>query len=271
MGFHLFAGLTLSNSHSRAYSAKAICSPYAIEGASARCTQIPAGLNRRQQKIKIGRTFIRKTRKALLEIIKLGKDRQERIKKGAEQLIEYAKIVLDRVPTAIRKAKPHKDPKIQEQIEAIQVQLQIDSELLERVIEQTLARYAGQHVKNKVYSLHEPQVTCIAKGKRGKPNEYGSKVSIAIDKNGFVVTHQEYDQNVGDNTTLDAAVSGGEAATGEVPKNVAADRGTICPNIQTKSTKLNALRFRELVPSSMLIQTRSTSSNYSENGHLLSL
>lgn len=186
------------------------------------------------RKVKIGRTFVRKARKALLEIIKLGKDRQERIKKGAEQLIEYARSVLDRVPKATRKAKPHKNPKIQEQIEAIQVQLQIDAELLRRVIEQTVARYAGQHVKNKVYSLHEPQVTCIAKGKRGKPNEYGSKVSIAIDKNGFVVTHQEYDHNVGDNTTLDAAVSGWEAATGEVPKNVAADRAYHMPEYSDK-------------------------------------
>lgn len=186
------------------------------------------------RKIKIGRTFARKARKALLQIIKLGKGRPERIQKGAEELAEFAKSVLEGVPNAVRKAKPHKDPKIQKQIEAIQEQIRIDAELLERVIAQTIARYAGQHVKNKVYSLHEPQVTCIAKGKRGKPNEYGSKVSIAIDKNGFVVTHQEYDYNVGDNTTLDAAVSAWEAATGQVPKNLAADRSYHMPEFSDK-------------------------------------
>lgn len=76
-----------------------------------------------------------------------------------------------------------------------------------------------------MYSYHEPQVTCIAKGKRGKPNEYGSKVSLAVDKNGFVVANKVYDSNVGDTTTLEDAVSDWEKATGQMPKEVAADRG----------------------------------------------
>jgi IS5 family transposase len=130
------------------------------------------------RKIKIGRTFARKARQALLLIIKLGKGRQERIKKGATQLVKFAKKVLERVPSALRKAKKHKDEKAQGKIEKVQKQIQLDAELLERVIAQTEARYAGTHLKNKVYSLHEPQVTCIAKGKRGKPNEYGSKVRV---------------------------------------------------------------------------------------------
>jgi IS5 family transposase len=182
-------------------------------------------LKRLGRKIKIGRTFVRKARQALLQIIKLGKDRPERIRKGAGQLAKFAKKVLARVPGALRKAKRHKDPNTQKRIEAVQEQIRRDAELLARVIVQTEARYAGTHVKNKVYSLHEPQVTCISKGKRGKPNEYGSKVSIAVDKNGFVVTHQEYDYNVGDNTTLEEAVIGWETATGQVPENLAADRG----------------------------------------------
>jgi IS5 family transposase len=189
--------------------------------------RLVAGFRKLQKfgrKIKIGRTYERKARKALIEINKLGKDRQERIKKGAEQLVKYAKSVLARVSKALRKAKPHKDRRVQRQIEAAQEQLRHDAELLERVIAQTEARYAGTHLKNKVYSLHEPQVTCIAKGKRGKPNEYGSKVSIAVDKNGFVVTHEEYDYNVGDNTTLEDSVAGWERATGQVPRDLAADR-----------------------------------------------
>jgi len=186
------------------------------------------------RKIKVGRTFARKARQALLLIIKLGKDRQERIKKGAAQLAKFAKKVLERVPTALRKAKKHKDEKVQEQIEKAQEQIRLDAELLARVIAQTEARYAGTHLKNKVYSLHEPQVTCIAKGKRGKPNEYGSKVSISVDKNGFVVTHTEYDNNVGDNTTLEEAVSDWETATGRLPESLAADRSYHLPEYPEK-------------------------------------
>lgn len=200
------------------------------------------------RKIKIGRTFARKARKTLLLIIKLGKDRQERIKKGAAQLAKFAKDVLDRVPRALRKAKKHKDEGRQKQIAAVQEQIRRDAELLARVIAQTEARYAGVHVKNKVYSLHEPQVTCIAKGKRGKPNEYGSKVSVAVDKNGFVVTHQEYDQNVGDNTTLEEAVSGWEAATGQVPEELAADRGYHTSEYPEKVREVNRIAIPRTGP-----------------------
>ncbi len=220
------------------------------------------------RRIKIGRTFARKARQTLLLIIKLGKDRQERIKSGAAQLVKFAKDVLTRVPKALKEAKKHKDEKTQKKIEAVQEQIRCDAELLARVIAQTEARYAGIHVKNKVYSLHEPQVTCIAKGKRGKPNEYGSKISIAVDKNGFVVTHQEYDYNVGDNTTLDEAVSGWETATGQVPKGLAADRSYHQPpnysekvqqikRIAIPRTRLNkTCRFKQKILSSTSTETR---------------
>jgi IS5 family transposase len=38
--------------------------------------------------------------------------------------------------------------------------------------------------KNKVYSVHEPKVACIAKGKAGKKYEFGNKVSVAATSRG---------------------------------------------------------------------------------------
>ena len=186
------------------------------------------------RRIEIGRTFARTAKKTLVQIAKLGKDRQERIKEGAAKLAEFARSVLAKVPAALRKAKKHKDEKTQKHIEAVQEQIGRDAELLDRVIDQSEARYAGVHVKNKVYSLHEPQVICIAKGKRGKPNEYGSKVSISVDRNGFVVDHNEYDYNAADSTTLEQSVLRWEAATGQVPEELAADRGYHMPEYPEK-------------------------------------
>ena len=34
--------------------------------------------------------------------------------------------------------------------------------------------------KNKLYSLHAPEVVCIAKGKAHRPYEFGSKVALAV-------------------------------------------------------------------------------------------
>lgn len=41
-----------------------------------------------------------------------------------------------------------------------------------------------KHDKNKVYSVHEAQVQCIAKGKAGKKYEYGTKASVAVTSRG---------------------------------------------------------------------------------------
>ncbi|MCP5064824.1 MAG: hypothetical protein GY936_20585 [Ignavibacteriae bacterium] len=37
--------------------------------------------------------------------------------------------------------------------------------------------------KNKIYSLYEPKVYCMSKGKAHKRFEFGSKVSIILTKN----------------------------------------------------------------------------------------
>jgi IS5 family transposase len=47
--------------------------------------------------------------------------------------------------------------------------------------------YQDRHDTNKLYSIHEPQVACIAKGKAHKPYEFGSKVGIATTQGSNVV------------------------------------------------------------------------------------
>jgi IS5 family transposase len=57
--------------------------------------------------------------------------------------------------------------------------------------------------KNKVYSLHEPNVLCISKGKAHKQYEFGRKASIAITKTtGVIVGAMSFNENVYDGHTL---------------------------------------------------------------------
>ncbi len=57
--------------------------------------------------------------------------------------------------------------------------------------------------KNKVYSVHEPEVECIAKGKTGKKYEFGNKVSVAVtSRGGWMVGAQSYTGNPYDGHTL---------------------------------------------------------------------
>ena len=80
--------------------------------------------------------------------------------------------------------------------------------------------------KGKVYSLHAPEVECIAKGKAHKPYEFGVKVSLAVThKEGFVVGIQACPDNPYDGHTLDGQLDQVERLTGRVPTHTFVDRG----------------------------------------------
>ena len=56
---------------------------------------------------------------------------------------------------------------------------------------------------NKVYSLHEPQVYCIGKGKDHKAYEYGAKASVvSTAKRGIILAAVNHQRNVHDSHTL---------------------------------------------------------------------
>lgn len=58
--------------------------------------------------------------------------------------------------------------------------------------------------KNKVYSVHEPEVCCIAKGKAGKKYEFGNKASVATtSKGGWLLGALSQPGNPYDGHTLD--------------------------------------------------------------------
>jgi IS5 family transposase len=62
-----------------------------------------------------------------------------------------------------------------------------------------------RHDKNQVYSVHEPEVECIAKGKTGKKSKFGNKVSVAvISLGGWMVGAKSYTGNPYDSHTLAA-------------------------------------------------------------------
>lgn len=80
--------------------------------------------------------------------------------------------------------------------------------------------------KGKIYSLHAPEVECIAKGKAHKPYEFGVKVSVAVThKEGFVVGIQAFPDNPYDGHTLDDQLGQVERLTGRLPDIAFVDRG----------------------------------------------
>lgn len=99
-------------------------------------------------------------------------------------------------------------------------QYENDLQLFARVLAQQ------QNDSNKIYSLHEPTVSCIAKGKAHKPYEFGSKASIATTQNGnIIVAAVSFQGNPHDSKTLDKTLEQHQRITGVKAKSVNVDRG----------------------------------------------
>jgi transposase, IS5 family len=93
-------------------------------------------------------------------------------------------------------------------------------ELFERVLAQK------RDDKQKIYSLHEPHVQCISKGKEHKKYEFGSKVSITTTKtSGVIIGALNIPKNDYDGHTLLPALEQQQRLTAEVLKNNFVDRG----------------------------------------------
>lgn len=80
--------------------------------------------------------------------------------------------------------------------------------------------------RDKIYSLHEPEVKCYTKGKEHKKFEFGSKASILVtQKTGVIVGALSFNENIHDSKTLPAAIEQYERLNDKKPKAIFADRG----------------------------------------------
>jgi IS5 family transposase len=80
--------------------------------------------------------------------------------------------------------------------------------------------------KNKVYSVHEPDVQCISKGKAGKRYEFGNKVSVAVtSRGGWFVGAKSFAGNPYDGHTLAAQMKQVENVVGVKAEEAYVDMG----------------------------------------------
>ncbi|BCO09285.1 IS5 family transposase [Desulfolithobacter dissulfuricans] len=80
--------------------------------------------------------------------------------------------------------------------------------------------------KDKLYSLHAPEVECIAKGKAHRKYEFGVKVSVAVtNRDNFVVGMLAEHGNPYDGHTLAKALEQVQELTGKVVRRCYVDRG----------------------------------------------
>ncbi|MCR5940300.1 IS5 family transposase [Ochrobactrum sp. XJ1] len=80
--------------------------------------------------------------------------------------------------------------------------------------------------RNKLYSLHAPEVVCISKGKARTPYEFGCKVGIAAtNREGLVLAARAFEDNPYDGHTLSRTVEQAVATGGVKPDRIYVDKG----------------------------------------------
>jgi IS5 family transposase len=118
--------------------------------------------------------------------------------------------------------------------------------LLGRVIDQTRVRVSGgmPDGATRVVSYHDPDARPIAKGRIGKPVEFGYKAQVVDNRDGLIVDHQLVLGNPSDAPLLAPAIRRVKARFGRPPRTVSADRGYGDSQLETD---LQALGVKDVV------------------------
>ncbi|HVG38623.1 MAG TPA: IS5 family transposase [Pyrinomonadaceae bacterium] len=158
-----------------------------------------AGINLRQSYVRLGQQALARQ----------GRYAQARQTKRARRETKRLRQYLGRVIRDIRRKCPRPAP-------AFKLLL----ERAERILRQQ------RHDSPKLYSVHAPEVECIAKGKAHKPYEFGCKVAIVTTaKTNWVVGISAVHENPYDGATLSPALKQVERTTEVRPEAAFVDRG----------------------------------------------
>lgn len=101
-----------------------------------------------------------------------------------------------------------------------------DAQLLELLQRAEAIRIQERKDKNKVYSMHAPEVECISKGKPHKKYEFGCKVSVVTTaKKNWVLSAVAYHGNPYDGATLISSIEHAEKMADKKCQHAFVDRG----------------------------------------------
>jgi IS5 family transposase len=162
---------------------------------------------------------------AAAENIRLRRSYRRELKKTL-RVIRFSKSQRDKkkVPAAIRRVKTMANALLRDIMRKLSksslASHREELELYQQVVNQK------RHDKNKVYSLHEPAVSCISKGKEQKKYEFWAKAAIVMTKtNCIIVGAKNFSHNEYDGDTLKEVLSQVKNIRGKAAETAFCDRG----------------------------------------------
>ncbi|MEV6871621.1 ISNCY family transposase [Amycolatopsis sp. NPDC051128] len=141
----------------------------------------------------------------------------------ATRTAHEAEAVLRNARRALRKATGRTKGCLRRAIDELAISL----ERTGRIAAQTRMRLAGDMPDSatRLISLHDPDARPIAKGRLGKPVEFGYKAQVLDNEDGVILDYTVEEGNPADAPQLAPAVQRVRRRTGGTPRAVTADRG----------------------------------------------
>jgi len=124
-----------------------------------------------------------------------------------------------------------------------------DAELMQVLAQANRLLSQTKKSKNKLYSIHAPEVECISKGKVHKRYEFGNKVSfVTTSKSNWLVGAMSLQGSPYDGHTLEKAVDQVNALTDKRVKNVYCDQGYRGHGIDKKADSKRNIKIVGRIP-----------------------
>jgi len=156
--------------------------------------------------------------------------RQSYVRKGKQALVMYGRYAharqYKRAKRQLRKLKTYLG-RVTRDIERKIASREDVGKEFEKLLSLSHRLLAQQrHDKNKLYSIHAPEVVCISKGKSHKRYEFGCKVGVVTTmKRPFVVGIQAFEGNPFDGHTLESSIEQAECLGSFKAQEIYVDRG----------------------------------------------
>jgi len=164
------------------------------------------------------RTYVRTGKKLLLGIKKFHRRNPEGRREAIKELKEMTRHVVEQAAGVANSLYSRGFKEAGRELNRL-------VSLGKRIVNQTKQVLSGESPKNRIYSLHEPDVAVIKKGKSHPDCEFGAIVALAKNDDGLILSHVEYQHNVADVKTLGRVITGIKANMGQPPREVTGDRG----------------------------------------------
>lgn len=154
----------------------------------------------------------------------------------AEATIKDAQLVAINARRALRRAPEGASGKAS----ALVADLERTISVLEWIVAQTRTRLAGEVPSGatRIVSLHDTDARPIAKGRLGKPTEFGFKAQVTDNADGIVLDHNVEVGNPPDAPMLGAAIGRIKKRFSKAPRTVTADRGYGEAKVETELHEL---------------------------------